>query len=283
VANAARLTTFALALVAATTLAGCSANDASTHSTAGVGTQSPNAPPIPRTAVHFRALDGVRIAGSVFGDGTVGAVLGHGSNGDQTEWWPFAQTLARNGYTAFPIDYRGYCPGGKAGCSAEGSTAEAWKDMLGGVRYLRAHGVHAVVLMGSSMGATASLVAAAHPIPGLAGVVALSGSMDCCGMVARKDVIRAITAPMLLIVGRADAGFLSSTRRWGAWAGPSAQTSSFHLGNMGWTSSGWRRPRSKRGPPRWCWTSCDGYDLRTRGGSSAVADQHLIPNADPSP
>jgi pimeloyl-ACP methyl ester carboxylesterase len=174
--------------------------------------------------VRFPALDGVRIEGSVFGAGRVGVVLGHGSRGDQTEWWNFAETLARNGYAALAIDFRGYCPGGEAGCSQDGGTSDAWMDMLGGARYLAGLGVKRVVLMGSSMGGTASVAAAARPEADVDGVVSLSGSVDCCGMDAGKREIRAIRVPMLFVTGRFDAGFVGSTRRWGRWAGASADT-----------------------------------------------------------
>jgi dienelactone hydrolase len=189
--------------------------------------------PVPRVPVRFPAPDGVRIEGSVFGNGSVGVVLGHGSDGDQTEWWNVAETLARSGYEALAIDYRSYCPGGEAGCSGDGSTADAWKDMLGGVRYLKRNGVSSVVLMGSSMGGTASVVAAAQPDPGVAGVISLSGAVECCGMDAGKHVIRAIDVPMLFVAGRFDAGFVGSTRRWGLWAGNAADAVVVESGEHG--------------------------------------------------
>jgi dienelactone hydrolase len=187
----------------------------------------------PRSPVHFAALDGVRIAGSTFGDGPVGVVLGHGSDGNQAEWWPFAKTLADRGYTALAIDFRGYCPGGAAGCSGDGGTADAWQDMLGGVRYLTSHGAKQVVVMGSSMGGTASVVAASQPHGDVDGVISLSGSSDCCGMRADKRVVEAIDAPMLLVVGRLDSGFLGSTRRWSGWAGRNAETDIVPSGEHG--------------------------------------------------
>ena len=190
-------------------------------------------PAVPRTPVHFDALDGVRIEGSTFGSGRVGVVLGHGSPGNQTEWWPFAETLAERGYMALAIDFRSFCPGGRAGCSGDGTTADAWQDMLGGARYLERQGVKQVVLMGSSMGGTASVVAASQPEADVAGAIALSGSSDCCGMHADKQVIEAIHVPMLLVVGRLDAGFVGSTRRWSSWAGRGAETDIVPSGEHG--------------------------------------------------
>jgi pimeloyl-ACP methyl ester carboxylesterase len=190
-------------------------------------------PSVPRTAVHFEASDGVRIEGSTFGSGRVGVVLGHGSPGNQTEWWPFAETLAERGYTALAIDFRSFCPGGQAGCSGDGSTADAWQDMLGAARHLERQGVKQVVLMGSSMGGTASVVAASQPNAGVTGAIALSGSSDCCGMHADKQVIEAIDVPILLVVGRLDSGFVGSTRRWSGWAGDMATTDIVPSGEHG--------------------------------------------------
>jgi dienelactone hydrolase len=213
---------------------GSSGGAAPTPTSTPTSTPSDRAEPaVPRTVVHFAALDGVRIAGSSFGNGPVGVVLGHGSDGSQAEWWPFAKTLAGNGYTALAIDFRGYCPGGAAGCSGDGSTADAWQDMLGGVRYLRSHGVKRVVVMGSSMGGTASVVAASQPHAGVAGVISLSGSSDCCGMSADRRVVEAIEEPMLLVVGRLDSGFVGSTRRWSGWAGRHAETDIVPSGEHG--------------------------------------------------
>jgi pimeloyl-ACP methyl ester carboxylesterase len=212
----------AVSLVACDEASGSGSAPTASATRPAESTASPS--PVPRTPVRFAALDGVRIEGSVFGAGRVGVVLGHGSRGDQTEWWNFAETLARNGYAALAIDFRSYCPGGEAGCSQDGGTSDAWMDMLGGARYLVGHGVKRVVLMGSSMGGTASVAAAAKPGGGVDGVVSLSGSVDCCGMDAGKREVRAIRGPMLFVAGRFDAGFVGSTRRWGRWAGPSAET-----------------------------------------------------------
>jgi dienelactone hydrolase len=237
VRSAARRVTLLIALAAiVATLASCDSgtvgDPADGTEVSASGSSSPE-PSVPRTPVHFDAADGVRIEGSTFGTGSVGVVLGHGSDGSQADWWPFAETLAERGYTALAIDFRSYCPGGAAGCSGDGSTADAWQDMLGGSRYLEKHGAKQVVLMGSSMGATASVVAAAHSDAGVAGVIALSGSSVCCGMETDKQVVEAIDVPMLLVVGRLDAGFVGSTRRWSEWAGRDATTDVVPSGEHG--------------------------------------------------
>jgi pimeloyl-ACP methyl ester carboxylesterase len=90
-----------------------------------------------RRGAHVPRLRRVRIAGRLFGDGPVGVVLGHSIDGDQTEWWNVAEVLADAGHASLAIDFRGYCPGDEAGCSEDGSTGDAWRDLLAGAKFLR--------------------------------------------------------------------------------------------------------------------------------------------------
>jgi hypothetical protein len=61
-------------------------------------TLPPSPTPVPGEAVTFRTSDGVRIAGRLFGEGRVGVVLGHSIDGDQTEWWNFAEVVTDAGH-----------------------------------------------------------------------------------------------------------------------------------------------------------------------------------------
>jgi dienelactone hydrolase len=184
--------------------------------------ESPSPTPVPGEAVKFRATDGVRIAGRLFGDGHVGVVLGHSIDGDQTEWWNFSEVVANHGAAALTIDFRGYCPGGEGGCSDDGSTADAWRDLLAGAELLRERGVKEIVLIGASMGGTAAVVAAAKADQRVAGVITLSAPTDCCGMEADEKVVEAVDAPMLFIAGRFDGDAARSARRFARWAGSSS-------------------------------------------------------------
>jgi pimeloyl-ACP methyl ester carboxylesterase len=185
---------------------------------------SPSADPTPGRPVTFAASDGVRIAGRVFGAGRVGVVLGHQIDGDQRDWWDFALRLADEGYAALSINFRGYCPQDGAGCSGDGGTANAWRDLLAGVGVLRRRGVENVVFIGASMGGTASLVAAAQARPAVAGVTTLSAPTDCCGMDADATVVESIDAPLLSIAGRFDGDAPQSARRFARWAGSSGES-----------------------------------------------------------
>src|SRR6266508_4432081 len=139
------------------------------------------------TAVSFRSPDGVKLAGRVFGDGQVGVVLAHMFPADQTSWWAFARLLAPKGFTVLTFDFRGYCPGGVSGCSeGQRDVAAMWQDVLGAVDFMMARGLVRVMLVGASMGGTASLIAAAQTDVPVVAIVALSAPQSFEGLTADR-------------------------------------------------------------------------------------------------
>ena len=194
---------------------------------------SPTEEPTPGVPVSFRTADGVRIAGRAFGDGRVGVVFGHQIDTDQTDWWDLAAALADEGFATLTLDFRGYCPGDDAGCSEDGSTADAWRDLLAGARVLRKRGADRIVVVGASMGGTAAVLAASRADPPVDGVIALSAPADCCGMRVEKADVEAIAAPMLLIAGRDDGDLPTSARQLGRWGGDRARVVILDSGEHG--------------------------------------------------
>ena len=157
------------------------------------------------TPVTFRSPDGVNLAGRVFGDGQVGVVLAHMFTADQASWWAFARTLAPKGFTVLTFDFRGYCPGGVAGCSeGERDVAAMWQDVLGAVDFLMGRGLVRVMLVGASMGGTASLIAAAQPGVSVVAIVALSAPQTFEGLTADRIVLGNVTAAKLFVAGNSD-------------------------------------------------------------------------------
>lgn len=157
-------------------------------------------------AVSFRSSDGVQLSGRLFGDGTVGVVLSHMLPADQTSWWDFASELADHGYTVLTYDFRGYCPGGDAGCSGGSKQISAiWQDVLGAIDAVRSAGTTRVALIGASMGGTASLVAASKPGVDVEAVITLSAPTSIEGLVAGTDTLATVTAAKLFIAGTGDA------------------------------------------------------------------------------
>jgi dienelactone hydrolase len=157
--------------------------------------------------VTFRTGDGVQLAGRLFGpsDATVGVVFAHMLPADQSAWFDLAADLAAMGYRALTFDFRGYCPGGDAGCS--GGTKEvgaATQDLQTALDYLRGRGVQRVALVGASMGGTAALVVASREGDAIGAVVTLSAPQQISGLVAGPDVLQTVTAAKLFIAGNGD-------------------------------------------------------------------------------
>ncbi len=158
-------------------------------------------------AVTFAASDGVELAGRVFGpeDATAGVVLAHMRPADQSSWFDLADRVGGLGYRVLTFDFRGYCPGGDAGCSKGKKEISAiWQDVQGAVDYLKAQGVRRIGLVGASMGGTASLVVASRPDEAIVAVVTLSAPASIDGLVAGPDVVSATTAAKLFIAGNGD-------------------------------------------------------------------------------
>jgi dienelactone hydrolase len=164
------------------------------------------APQAGSRAVVFHSSDGTRLEGRVFGSGSVGVVLSHMFPADQRSWWPFAATLADDGYRVLTFDFRGYCPGGDAGCSGGSKDiSKISQDVAGAATYLRDAGATKVVLIGASIGGTASLVAAAEPEVGPSAIVTLSAPLSFEGLTIDPSTLQNVEAPKLFIAGTGDA------------------------------------------------------------------------------
>ena len=126
---------------------------------------------------------------------------------DQTSWWEEAARLGDAGYLVLTFDFRGYCPGGDAGCS-EGTKdpSAAWQDVQGAVEDLRNRGATRVALLGASMGGTASLVVAGQPDADIEAVGTLSAPASIEGMAVTPELLQATTAAKLFVAGNGDTG-----------------------------------------------------------------------------
>lgn len=154
--------------------------------------------------VQFTTEDNLRLSGRLFdGGGEVGVVLSHMFPADQSSWWEFASELAGEGYIALAYDFRGY---GQSEGSKEISIIN--RDVRAALEFMRGRGAGKIVLMGASMGGTASLrVAATRPV---AGVVALSAPVEFQGLSVRGQEVR---VPVLLLAEASDGPAASSVRQ----------------------------------------------------------------------
>jgi pimeloyl-ACP methyl ester carboxylesterase len=174
-------------------LAGCGAAD--------------DEPPTDSRAITFDSADGVTLAGRLFGpdEGSAGVVLAHMFPADQSSWYAFADRLAGEGYRVLTFDFRGYCPGGEAGCSeGEKRIPDIWQDVVGAMDTLRSEGVSRIALIGASMGGTASLVAASKEGEDVDAIVTLSAPVSFQGLQATPDVVAQVAGAKLFIAGHAD-------------------------------------------------------------------------------
>lgn len=159
----------------------------------------PSAPTDARGAVFFRTEDGFRLEGRLFGEGPRAVVLAHMFPSDQSSWSDFAEDLAGDGYRVLTFNFRGY---GRSQGSRE--IALLGRDVSAAVDFMRKDRDAAkVVLVGASMGGTASIVAAAtNPVEGVA---TLSAPVSFRGLDASSFVAR-VAGPKLFLAAEGDPG-----------------------------------------------------------------------------
>jgi pimeloyl-ACP methyl ester carboxylesterase len=119
--------------------------------------------------------DGLNLSGNFFHtEGNTAVLFVHmaGPN-DQKNWIPFANEVARRGFSALTFDMRCY---GESDCS--GGTEPGWvtlnRDMVAAINFLRAKGFERIVCAGASMGGRACVTAAFDEE--LAGLIIVSGT-----------------------------------------------------------------------------------------------------------
>jgi len=157
-------------------------------------------------AVSFLSRDGVELEGRLFGQGASAVVMSHMLPEDQRSWFDLADRLAEQGYLVFTYDFRGYCPGGDGGCSSgERDISAIWLDVLGAVDLVRSRGATSVVLVGASMGGTASLVAAGEEGVDVQAVITLSAPLSIEGLLADAALLQRLSVGKLFIAGVGDA------------------------------------------------------------------------------
>jgi pimeloyl-ACP methyl ester carboxylesterase len=115
--------------------------------------------------VSFSAEDGGQVCADLYGQGTRAVLLAHGGRFTKESWREQARAMVSAGFRVLAIDFRGF------GCStgpgqADFDHAPFEKDVLAGVRYLKAHGAKAVSVVGGSFGGGAAGDASIKSMPG---------------------------------------------------------------------------------------------------------------------
>jgi dienelactone hydrolase len=155
-------------------------------------------------AVTFTTEDGVTLGGHLFGAGQEGIILAHMYPADQTSWFATAERLAQEGYLVLTFDFRGYG-------ESEGRKDIEYldRDVLAALFAIADAGAGRVVMVGASMGGTASLIAAdaSQPLSRVlaTGVATLSAPVEFKGLSAAEAVPR-LLMPLLFMAAEDDSG-----------------------------------------------------------------------------
>ena len=166
---------------------------------AAQATPTPTLPPLPSvptvksTAVHFSTSDHVTLAGQLFGQGKTAVICSHMLDTGEEIWIAngIPQRLAQRGYMVLTYDFRGY---GQS--QGESDTSMNALDLSAAVNFVRLQGATQLVLLGASMGGTASLkVAASMPV---AAVVTLSAPENFGVAITEQDLQGMVGAKLFI-------------------------------------------------------------------------------------
>ena len=149
----------------------------------------------PASLVSFPTDDGGTVYADEYGTGDRAVLLAHGGRFNKESWTPQAKVLVDAGFRVLAIDFRGYGQSHGPG-QQDVFTAPLYKDVLGGVRYLRQHGAKTVSIVCGSLGCAAGMAAIEAPTD-IQRLVTLGTAPD--GAVER------LTVPTLIIIARDDA------------------------------------------------------------------------------
>lgn len=165
------------------------------ESTTQEETASIESEPQPR-AVTFTTEDDLVIHGTLFGKGEKGVILAHMYPSDRTGWYKTAELLASEGYFALAFDFRGYNDS-----QGEKDVSKIYIDLDAACDFLEKNGAERIVLVGASMGGTASLKIAGTRT--VAGVVALSAPVEFRGLSTMEE-LPAIDSPKLFMAAEGE-------------------------------------------------------------------------------
>ncbi|MDQ2716766.1 MAG: alpha/beta fold hydrolase [Chloroflexota bacterium] len=176
-------------------------------------TPTPTIPDIPAREVHFLTSDHVRLAGLLYGHGTTAVICSHELHTTRVIWSAsgIAQRLAARGYLVLAYDFRG-----NGDSQGQIDMATLAVDVHAAMTFVRQQGATKIVLLGASMGGTATLKAAAHEQ--IAAVITLSAPQDFGVTVSETD-LKAINAPKLFINSQGD-DYAADTMHMYALASP---------------------------------------------------------------
>ncbi|MDQ6662380.1 MAG: alpha/beta hydrolase [Chloroflexota bacterium] len=167
-------------------------------------TPTPTIPDVPSRLVHFLTSDHIQLAGLLYGHGKTAVICSHELHTTKSIWSDsgIVQRLALHGYLALAYDFRG-----NGDSSGQFNAGKLDVDLRAAIAFARQQGATKIILLGSSMGGTATLeVAASEQV---AAVITLSAPQEFGVNVSDADV-KSISAPKLFVNSQND-GFAQDT------------------------------------------------------------------------
>ena len=173
---------------------------------------TPPIPDVPARIVHFVTSDHFHLTGSLYGRGKTIVICSHMLRTTREIWSEsgIPQRLAVQGYAVLTYDFRG-------SGDSEGPP-DIWSldvDLRAAVAFARQQGATKIVLMGASMGGTASLKVAAEEQ--VSAVLSLSGPQSFSVSVSDQE-IQGIKIPKLFMVSQTDEPFVTDAKHMYALA-----------------------------------------------------------------
>jgi pimeloyl-ACP methyl ester carboxylesterase len=159
--------------------------------------------------LQYRASDGLRLVALELGRGRRGIVLAHGYGSNLCEWIGTERRLSRAGYRVLAVDLRNH---GSSAPARQEARYRIDRDIASSVAVLRRRGARTIVLMGSSMGASAVVAGAALASPPVDGVVSLSSPASLSTLDV-EAAARRVTAPTIFAAGELDRDFAADARK----------------------------------------------------------------------
>jgi pimeloyl-ACP methyl ester carboxylesterase len=140
---------------------------------------------------------GATLDAAVFGEGRVGIVLAHESDGSLCNWASIAPELADEGFRVLIFDF--------------GEPATVARDMHAATEKIRELGAKRIVLGGASLGGTVALMTATRA-RNVVGAFSLSAPA-VYGNAQGLPAVRRFRAPVLLVAAKDDGNFADDARR----------------------------------------------------------------------
>lgn len=189
-------------------LAGCGTETTAPPAQATTPTIAPvpTTPDVPSKSVSFTTSDHVKLTGLLFGQGKTMVICSH-MNGTSLAVWRDSgvpQRLAALGYQVLAYNFRGF---GDSGGEFDNTMLDV--DLNTAVAFAHQQGATKIVLMGASMGGTASLNVATKEQ--VAAVIVLS-SPQSFGINVTDDDLKAMKVPKLFMASEGDDQFATEVK-----------------------------------------------------------------------